>query len=155
MWVGHPYTVQSSGRVGVGASGLKVWYRCPKATVKAAPPHLPNNCLMPLFPRLSGGCSSHVLWGHRLQPHLWAQYWHNEGEVTIPSFLIWFWKCSTRGYVRHIHSPLTPTNLFVRWHSVCTTHFMLRRGYLKLLKEEESFDFMAGKKPRFGSSTVY
>lgn len=66
----------------------------------------------------------------------------------MPSFLIWFWKCSTRGYVRHIHSPLTPTNLFVRWHSVCTTHFMLRRGYLKLLKEEESFDFMAGKKPQ-------
>ena len=40
-------------------------------------------------------------------------------------------------------SPLAPT----RWHNVCTTYFILKLDYLNHRKEEESFDFMARKKP--------
>lgn len=118
---------------------------CPRALWGLHPTPQTNAWYL-LLPRLSGGCSFYFLWGLEPQPYSWAQYWHNQKEITVSSFLIRFWKCSTRGYVSHIHNPLTPTNLFVRWYSVCTTHFMLKLGYFKLMKEEESFDFMTGKK---------
>lgn len=49
--------------------------------------------------------SSCFLWGHKPQSHWWVHVWHYKGEVTISSFLIWFWKRPMRGYVSHIHIP--------------------------------------------------